>query len=392
MPPDPAHPTRQRLCETAMEIAARSGLQSMTLDNLARTAGVSKGGVMHHFPTKDRLVEAVVEHFGTRLEQMVLELVASDPNPRFRWARAFLDCTFASTSGPPAPRPRSTPASRSVTRTASRPAPGLTPPAPTPAPAPARDHFLDPVVIDRFFLSLLSVAASRPGLIAPLRNLGHRIQQRLLADPADGLDQLLIWLALDGLLLWQFAGLLDRNDPLFQQIGQELRQRLDLGRQPALPAPRRPASPGSPTAPPDPSRSTASARTGTPRTARRAPTATARTRAGTTSTTLRKAGATAATPRRNNAPTSGGLRAAARSVTADHPAADSVSPDPTTAHPFAGDPVPRRPTSAGRPAAAPLAPGRVSRQTRTPTAGTPRPATASGRQRRPPAAPGGRTR
>ena len=60
--------TREKLCETAIEIAAREGLAAMTLDNVARHAGVSKGGVTYHFPSKEKLVEGVVEHFGQRLE------------------------------------------------------------------------------------------------------------------------------------------------------------------------------------------------------------------------------------------------------------------------------------------------------------------------------------
>ncbi|MFM8288542.1 MAG: TetR/AcrR family transcriptional regulator [Planctomycetaceae bacterium] len=201
-----------------MQIAARDGLQSMTLDNLARQAGVSKGGVMHHFPTKDRLIEAVVAHFGERLEQTVLELVANDPQPRLRWARAFVDCTF------PHPAAR---------RTSSRPRAGSRPATAPPGEA-SRRAALDPVLIDQFFLAVLSAAATRPTIILPLRELGRRIQRRLLSDPADGLDQLLIWLALDGLLLWQYAGLLDRDDPLFQRVGRELRRRLAASDQPGV--------------------------------------------------------------------------------------------------------------------------------------------------------------
>ena len=78
-----------------MQIAARDGLHSMTPNNPARHAGVSNGGVMHQFPTEVRLIEAVVNPFGERHEQVVLPVVARDPQPRLRWASALKDCTFA---------------------------------------------------------------------------------------------------------------------------------------------------------------------------------------------------------------------------------------------------------------------------------------------------------
>ena len=234
--------TREKLCEAAIEIAARDGLSSMTLDNVARHAGVSKGGVTYHFPSKEKLVEGVVEHFGQRLERLVVERVAHDPHPRYRWARAMLDCTFDETlaqplSGATAQSPASPP-----TRL------GIRPPS-------WPDRTLDPLVIERFFLAILAAATTHPGVIAPLREVGHRVRERLLADPRDGFEQLLLWLALDGLLLWQFAGLIDRNDPLFAQVGRELRARVDAppdslaeaDSAPPAASSRRPSAPRSPT-------------------------------------------------------------------------------------------------------------------------------------------------
>ena len=225
--------TREKLCETAIEIAAREGLAAMTLDNVARHAGVSKGGVTYHFPSKDKLLEAVVEHFGERLERLVLERVANDPHPRHRWARAMLDCTFdepAAESLNGAKTSRTTVASQARSRhpqSANAASSGANRLGVRPADWP--DQMLEPLIIERFFLAVLAAATTQPGVIAPLRAVGHRVRERLLADPRDGFDQLLLWLALDGLLLWQFAGLIDRADPLFAQVGRELRARVDAG-------------------------------------------------------------------------------------------------------------------------------------------------------------------
>lgn len=48
------------LLDAAEAVVAREGIASLTLDAIAAEIRMSKGGVLHHFPTKDRLVEAMV--------------------------------------------------------------------------------------------------------------------------------------------------------------------------------------------------------------------------------------------------------------------------------------------------------------------------------------------
>lgn len=179
--------TRDRLCEAAIRAASEKGLLALTLDNVAREAGVSKGGVMYHFPSKRELVQAMIEYFGSQVEQMLLRNIAEDPVARGRWARALLRSIFPIDQAPK-----------------------------------EADAVLGPEAIDRFLLSALAAAVNDPGVIEPLREVGRRLQKRLLADPVDGMDQILIWLALDGLFLWQFVGLIDRKDELFGQVVSSL--------------------------------------------------------------------------------------------------------------------------------------------------------------------------
>jgi AcrR family transcriptional regulator len=60
-----AHPvatgSRDRLLDAAEELAAVQGATSLTLDAVARAAGVSKGGLLYHFPTKEALLEAMLQ-------------------------------------------------------------------------------------------------------------------------------------------------------------------------------------------------------------------------------------------------------------------------------------------------------------------------------------------
>ncbi|MBI1348189.1 TetR family transcriptional regulator [bacterium] len=185
-----------RICQAAIRIAARDSLLAMTLDNVAKEAGISKGGVMYHFPTKEQLLTGVMQYFGERAERMLLRRIAEDPEPRYRWARAMLSFLF---------------------------------PGPDDVPDLTRDESeagLSPEVLRQFKLAMLAAAANNPGLFEPVRAVGQRMRDRLLSDPQEGLDQLLVWLTVDGLFLWQFVGLMKTDDPLFQRVGKALREKI----------------------------------------------------------------------------------------------------------------------------------------------------------------------
>ena len=51
---------RGRVLDAAEAVVARQGVANLTLEAVAAEAGISKGGLLHHFRTKDRLVEALV--------------------------------------------------------------------------------------------------------------------------------------------------------------------------------------------------------------------------------------------------------------------------------------------------------------------------------------------
>jgi len=48
------------ILDAAEQVVAQRGIGSLTLDSVAAQAGISKGGLLHHFPSKDALVEAMV--------------------------------------------------------------------------------------------------------------------------------------------------------------------------------------------------------------------------------------------------------------------------------------------------------------------------------------------
>jgi AcrR family transcriptional regulator len=53
--------SRDKILIAAEDIVQDGGAGKLTLDAVAKQAGVSKGGLMHHYPTKEALLEAMVQ-------------------------------------------------------------------------------------------------------------------------------------------------------------------------------------------------------------------------------------------------------------------------------------------------------------------------------------------
>ncbi|MGQ3671850.1 TetR/AcrR family transcriptional regulator [Xanthobacter sp. TB0136] len=81
---------RSQLICVAARLSVEKGLHALTLDAVAREAGVSKGGLLHHFPTKQALLEALHDELLGRFERQFNALLEADPEPRGRFTRAYL--------------------------------------------------------------------------------------------------------------------------------------------------------------------------------------------------------------------------------------------------------------------------------------------------------------
>ncbi|MDR1472125.1 MAG: TetR/AcrR family transcriptional regulator [Synergistaceae bacterium] len=81
---------REQLLASAASVAAERGLGALTLDLVAQRAGVSKGGLIHHFPSRRALVEGLFNHLLALFESSVANYISQDSNPRGRFSRAYL--------------------------------------------------------------------------------------------------------------------------------------------------------------------------------------------------------------------------------------------------------------------------------------------------------------
>ncbi len=173
-------PVQQRdIVEAAVQIALSQGVQKVTIESVARAVGLTKPGLLHHFPSKDALLTGMLTYIGQSLEGSVAAIASQDPVPRGRWIRSLIKVAMDH-RGPTAPT--------------------------------------DPV---RAFKVLLTVSVNNPELMKPVQQQVRAMVRRILEE-ADGEQELTAWLAVDGLLLWQHLGILESNDPLALKIFQSL--------------------------------------------------------------------------------------------------------------------------------------------------------------------------
>lgn len=72
---------RIRLIEAAIESLARDGYAGSSLSSITRTAAVSRGAQSHHFPTKEALLYAVVDHIGAAVRNRLREIMTIEQAP-----------------------------------------------------------------------------------------------------------------------------------------------------------------------------------------------------------------------------------------------------------------------------------------------------------------------
>ena len=90
--------TRQRIIEATLHVLQTKSFNKFSLEEIAQQAGVSKGGLLHHFPSKERVLEAIIQHLLQAFEARVLTFVAHEPQRPGRWLRAYIKASFEENS------------------------------------------------------------------------------------------------------------------------------------------------------------------------------------------------------------------------------------------------------------------------------------------------------
>lgn len=149
---------RERILDAAEQVAVRRGAAQLTLDAVAAEAGVGKGGLIYHFPSKQALLRGLIDRLAAIFEAGI-EAAKADPRSRRSPLHARLTALIDTHR---------------------------------------RGH--------RLATALIAVAANDPKLLAGVARMQREHFLRLLASPA-GAEGTVLMLAVDGLFLLEHLGI-----------------------------------------------------------------------------------------------------------------------------------------------------------------------------------------
>ena len=86
--------TREKIFLAAARIINEQTVDNMTLEEVASEAGISKGGLLYHFPTKEDLVEGLVNYYETLFNQELEKEIEKLSGNRDRPLTAYVNATF----------------------------------------------------------------------------------------------------------------------------------------------------------------------------------------------------------------------------------------------------------------------------------------------------------
>lgn len=87
-------PTRQRILDSAIDLFGARGVDGVSLDEIARDVGVRKQTVLYWFPSKDELVDAVLETVAAELVVVIEAAVRSSSEDPLDKVDAVVSAVF----------------------------------------------------------------------------------------------------------------------------------------------------------------------------------------------------------------------------------------------------------------------------------------------------------
>ncbi|RJX37785.1 TetR/AcrR family transcriptional regulator [Paenibacillus pinisoli] len=84
---------RIHIVKSAMKLVLTVDFNALTLDAVAKEAGVSKGGLLYHFPSKDALLQGITVYIFDEFTDMFHSYAARDNRKHGRWCRAYIQAS-----------------------------------------------------------------------------------------------------------------------------------------------------------------------------------------------------------------------------------------------------------------------------------------------------------
>ena len=161
------------LLTAANKVVVKQGVGALTLDAVAVEAGVSKGGILHHFPNKEALIAEMVQQALGKFVEALNQELANEPAPQTpgHWARAYIRATA-----------------------------------------------LDDQENYELHFNLLAANFTNPELLKPVRDFWDECHMKILSSGLDPAVATMIRLAMDGLWLTHLHDFAPLRDPLRSQV------------------------------------------------------------------------------------------------------------------------------------------------------------------------------
>ena len=86
--------TRARIRVAAAKVIERDGAGHLTLEKVAAEAGVSKGGLLYHYPSKDALLQGLLDHLLENRAGLVDDLGSADEVSHAALLNGLIDADF----------------------------------------------------------------------------------------------------------------------------------------------------------------------------------------------------------------------------------------------------------------------------------------------------------
>lgn len=150
---------RDMILKVACKLVRERGASQLTLDAVAKEAGISKGGLLYHFPSKNALIQAILADFLDRFDLGTEEEALTNSSLNNQWTQSYLIECFEISK---------------------------------------EDLELS--------AGILAAAANNPELLEPMRERYRVWQSRMQAESADPIQATVARLAADGMFFCELFG------------------------------------------------------------------------------------------------------------------------------------------------------------------------------------------
>ena len=167
--------SKDDILDAAQRVAGREGAANLTLDKVAKECGLSKGGLLYNFRSKDALLKGMLERLIEQNEAMMTSESSALEGEENVTVRSLLRCI-------------------------------------------ACHQTADPQV----YLSIIAASVQSPELLEPIKSKLARYYDDMLQESSDPTMTLLLWAAADGLLLHNVLGIAPYSNATRNELFQRL--------------------------------------------------------------------------------------------------------------------------------------------------------------------------